>query len=93
MGECKGYLKMPKMLIMVLLGVVCLTGCHGGIGWDRLRTPIGCQNKSGLDQSQQVDVGPGDAGRPEEQDARMPIAEKNIVVFLECPGYPRSNVV
>jgi len=93
MGECKGYLKMPEMLIMVLLGVVCLTGCHGGIGWDRLQAPSGYPNKGDLDQSRQVEVGPEDAGRPAEQNTLMPSAEKKFVVFLECPGYPRSNVV
>ena len=79
--------------MMALLSVVCLTGCHGGIGWDRLPAPMGYPNKGDLDQSRQVEVGPEDAGRPAEQGARMPIAEKNLVVFLDCPGYPRSSVV
>jgi len=93
MGECKGYSKMSKMLFVALLPIVCLTGCHGGIGWDRLPTPIGCQNKGGLDQSQQVDVGPEDAGRPAEQDAQMPSAGENMILFLESTGYPRSEFV
>jgi len=64
MRECKGFSKMSKMLAMALLPVVCLTGCHGGIGWDRLQAPVGYPNKGDLDQSRHVDVGPEDAGRP-----------------------------
>jgi len=93
MSKCKGYSKMSKLLFVALLGVVCLTGCHGGIGWDRLQAPTGYPNKGDLDQSRQVEVGPEDAGRPAEENALMPGAEKNFVAFLECPGYPRSNVV
>lgn len=69
MGECKAYLKSSKMLFVVLLSVVCLTGCHGDIGWDRLQTPIGSQNKGGLGQSQQVDIGLEDADPAAERDA------------------------
>ena len=69
MCECKGYLTTSKMLMMALLSVVCLTGCHGGIGWDRLQAPVGFPNKGDLDQSRQVGLVPGDAGRPAEHNA------------------------
>jgi len=69
MGAYKGHSKRSKMLMMALLSIVCLTGCHGGIGWGRIHTPIGCQNKGGLDPSRQVDLGHEDACQPAEHDA------------------------
>lgn len=69
MGQCKSTSTMFKVLTMVLLGVVCLTGCHGGIGWDRLPAPTGYPNKGDLDQSRQAEVVPEDTARPAEQDA------------------------
>jgi hypothetical protein len=69
MCECKGYSKWSKMLFVASLSVVCLTGCHGGIGWDRLQAPVGYPNKGDLDQSRQVEVSPENAGRPAQYDA------------------------
>jgi len=69
MCECKGYLTTSKMLMMALLSVVCMTGCHGGIGWDRLQAPMGYPNKGDLDQSRQVDVGLEDTDELAELDA------------------------
>ena len=93
MKNSKGYPRMFMVLLMALLPSVFLAGCHGNLGWDRAPIPIGCQNKGGFEQSQQVYVGPEDARGPVEHDALIPSAEKNLVDFLECPGYPRSNVV
>ena len=68
MCVCKVYSKMSKLLILALMSVVCLTGCHGGIGWDRLQAPMGYPNKGDLDQSRQVEVVPEDADQLPELD-------------------------
>jgi len=69
MSVYKVFSKMSTVLILALMSVICLTGCHGGIGWDRLPAPVGYPNKGDLDQSRQAEVGPEDTDRPTEHNA------------------------
>ncbi len=94
MYKCMGDSKtLRRLLLLAFLPVVCLTGCHGGIGWDRLQTPVGFQNNGGLDQTQRFDVGHEEAGRSTEHDTLMPSAGKIKLLFQESTGYPRSKFV
>lgn len=51
MQYSKSNLKMFLVLWMALLPVVFVAGCHGNLGWDRARTPIGYQHVSAVGAS------------------------------------------
>jgi hypothetical protein len=43
MKDAKRCLRMFVVMLMVLLPMFFLTGCHSNVGWDRMDAPLGRQ--------------------------------------------------